>query len=198
MFFLLYYRDLIIHFYVEKLKDPNKLQQAKGRFFQSLDIVRNYIYGMLLLTLISAAMNYIVFLVFGIQFALFFASFLAILNLIPFIGNPIGLVVILTFSLLTKPDSMTTVFLFIALFVMNFLQDNMIRPMLMGDKMKLNAFAVFIAIIIGGMIWGVSGMILFIPITGIIKIILESREKEGVYAIFFSELPKTKVVKETP
>ncbi len=80
--------------------------------------------------------------------------------------------------------------IFISLFVMNFLQDNVIRTWVVGDKLKINAFAVFIAIIIGGMIWGVSGMILFIPIAGIVKIILESKEKVGVYAIFFSEIPK--------
>jgi hypothetical protein len=33
-------------------------------------------------------------------------------------------------------------------------------------------------------------MILFIPIAGVVKIILESMEKQGIYAIFFSELPK--------
>lgn len=190
MFFLLYYRDLIIQFYAASVHDKQRVAMAKDRFFKSLDIVRNYIFGLLVLTIISAGMNYLVLLLFGLKFALFFAVFLAILNLIPFIGNPIGLLVILSFSLLTKEAPSTTLFIFLALFAMNFLQDNLVRPMLMGEKMQLNAFAVFVAIIIGGMIWGVSGMILFIPITGIIKIILESREKESAYAIFFSELPK--------
>ena len=56
--------------------------------------------------------------------------------------------------------------------------------------MSINAFMVFIAIIIGGMIWGVYGMILFIPIAGIIKIMLGGNEVHAPYAIFFSELPK--------
>jgi predicted PurR-regulated permease PerM len=196
MFFLLYYRDLIVQFYVEKYKDQNRLALARDRFFKSLVIVRSYIYGLLLITIISAVMNYVVFLIFGLPFALFFALFLAVLNLIPFIGNPIGLVVIMLFAFITNDSLLVPALIFITLFVMNFLQDNVIRPMLMGDKMKLNAFAVFVAVIIGGMIWGVSGMILFVPITGIIKIILESREKEGAYAIFFSELPKTRKPKK--
>jgi predicted PurR-regulated permease PerM len=80
--------------------------------------------------------------------------------------------------------------IFVSLFVMNFLQDNVVKSWIVGDKLKINAFAVFVAIIIGGMIWGVSGMILFIPIAGVVKIILESKEEHGVYAILFSELPK--------
>jgi predicted PurR-regulated permease PerM len=190
LFFILYYRDLVLQFYIAKFKSKDRLNLAKDRFEKSLTLVRSYIYGLVLLTLISAVMNYIVFLVFGLKFALFFAVFLALLNLIPFIGNPIGLAVIMLFSIVTKDSLLVPLLIFVALFVMNFLQDNVIRPWIVGDKLKINAFAVFVAIIIGGMVWGVSGMILFIPIAGIVKIILESKEKHGVYAIFFSELPK--------
>jgi len=190
MFFLLYYRDLVIHFYVSKFKSKERLDLAKDRFNKSLDLIRGYIYGLVVLTLISAVMNYAVLQIFGLKFALFFAVFLAILNLIPFVGNPIGLVVIILFSIITKDNILIPLFIFIALFIMNFLQDNVFRPWIVGDKLKMNAFAVFIAIIIGGMIWGVSGMILFIPITGVVKIILESKQEHGVYAIFFSELPR--------
>jgi predicted PurR-regulated permease PerM len=102
LFFLLYYRDLVIHFYVSKFKNKERLDLAKDRFYKSLNLIRSYIYGLLLLTLISALMNYAVFLVFGLQFGLFFAVFLALLNLIPFIGNPIGLIVIMLFATLQR------------------------------------------------------------------------------------------------
>jgi predicted PurR-regulated permease PerM len=190
MFFLLYYRDLVIHFYVEKFKRQERLELAKDRFNKVLDLVRSYIFGLVILTFISAVMNYVVFLVFGLKFAIFWAVFLALLNLIPFIGNPIGLAVIMLFAIITKETMLIPILIFVALFVMNFLQDNVIRPWIVGDKLKINAFAVFVAIIIGGMIWGVSGMILFIPIAGVVKIILESNKESGMYAIFFSELPK--------
>jgi predicted PurR-regulated permease PerM len=190
LFFLLYYRDLVIHFYVSKFKNKERLDLAKDRFYKSLNLIRSYIYGLLLLTLISALMNYAVFLAFGLEFGLFFAVFLALLNLIPFIGNPIGLIVIMLFAIITKDNMLIPALIFISLFVMNFLQDNVVKSWIVGDKLKINAFAVFVAIIIGGMIWGVSGMILFIPIAGVVKIILESKEEHGVYAILFSELPK--------
>lgn len=189
MFFLLYYRELVFAFYAHRYPDPKRLVVMRNRFKLSLDIARNYIKGLVLLTLISAIMNYIVFLVFGLQFAMFFAVFLAVLNLVPLIGNPIGLVVIMLFAMLTKEGWITPVLIFVGLFAMNFLQDNVVRPWLMGDKMKLNAFAVFVSIIVGSLIWGVSGMILFIPITGIVKIILESRHETEHYAIFLSEIP---------
>jgi predicted PurR-regulated permease PerM len=197
MFFLLYYRDLIFSFFAKKYEDPKKLVVVRNQFNQSLGIVRNYIYGLLVLTLVSAAMNYVVLLMFGLKFGMFFAIFLAVLNLIPFIGNPLGLLVIFIFAAVTKDNMLTPILIMAALFVANFLQDNFVRPWLMGDKMKLNAFAIFVCIIIGSMIWGVSGMILFIPITGIIKIVLENRKSTEHYATLFSELPgKAKPIKE--
>lgn len=199
MFFILYYRELIIHFYAEKFKKQERLNLARERFNKVLNLIRSYIFGLVILTLISAAMNFVVFLVFGLKFALFWAVFLALLNLIPFIGNPIGLAIIMIFAIITKESMLIPLLIFIALFVMNFLQDNVIRPWIVGDKLKLNAFAVFVAIIIGGMVWGVSGMILFIPIVGVAKIILETRKDSGVYAILFSEIPKNaKGLKEMP
>jgi predicted PurR-regulated permease PerM len=190
LFFLLYYRDLLKEFFSRRIPDKRKLLSVRSRIQKSLALVRNYLYGLLLLTLISAVMNYIVFLIFGLHFAFFFAVFLAILNLIPFIGNPAGLAVIMLFAFITKDNFMIPIYIFIALFVMNFLQDNVIRPLILGDKLKINAFIVFVAIIIGGMIWGVSGMILFIPLVGIIRIFMEGNETTSHYTVLFSDLPK--------
>jgi predicted PurR-regulated permease PerM len=190
LFFLLYYRDLLKEFFSRRIHDKRKLISVRSRIQKSLALVRNYLYGLLVLTLISAVMNYIVFLIFGLHFGLFFAVFLAILNLIPFIGNPVGLAVIMLFAFITKDNFMIPIYIFIALFVMNFLQDNVIRPLILGDKLKINAFIVFVAIIIGGMIWGVSGMILFIPLIGIVRIFMEGNETASHYTILFSDLPK--------
>lgn len=192
LFFLIYYKDLLREFLMVRIQDRRKLVGVRDRLEKSMALVRNYLYGLLMITLISAVMNLIVFLIFGLHFALFFAVFLAILNLIPFIGNPIGLAVIMLFAIITKESIIIPLLIFAALFLMNFLQDNVVRPWLLGDKLKLNAFVVFVAIIIGGMIWGVSGMILFIPIAGAIRIILEGREKYSHYTIFFSEVTKKK------
>jgi predicted PurR-regulated permease PerM len=190
LFFLLYYKDLLPEFLLARISNRRKLASVRRRLRESMGLVRNYLYGLLMLTLISAVMNFIVFLIFGLEYSLFFAVFLAILNLIPFIGNPIGLAVIMLFSIITKDSFVIPLLIFVALFIMNFLQDNVIRPWLIGDKLKINAFIVFVAIIIGGMIWGVSGMILFIPIVGSIRIILEGQGVLSHYNIFFAEVHK--------
>ena len=195
LFFLLYYKDLLPKFFLAHVKDENRLEFLTRQLKKSLALTQSYISGLLLITIVSAVMNFLVFIIFGLEYAVFFAAFLAILNLIPFVGNPIGLVVIMLFSLITQ-DGMTSLYIFIALFIMNFLQDNVVRPLLLGDKLEMNSFSVFVVIIIGGMIWGVSGMILFIPLVGILKIFLEGNEGTRNFAIFFSELEKNKPKKK--
>lgn len=190
LFFLLYYKDLVPQFFTAHVKDKRQLVIVRARIQKSLTLTRSYIYGIMLLTLISAAMFYVILLIFGLKYALFFGVFLGLLNLIPFVGNPIGLAVIFIFSIITMDNMIIPVVIIAALFAVNFVQDNIIRPMIIGDKLEMNAFSVFVAIIIGGMIWGVSGMILFIPLIGIWKIFLEGNENQRNYAIFFSEIPK--------
>ncbi len=203
LFFLLYYKDLVPKFFTAHIRDKRHLVVVRERVQKSLTLTRSYIYGLMILTLISAVMFYLVLLLFGLKFALFFGVFLGLLNLIPFVGNPIGLAVIFLFSLITMDNMFIPLMIIASLFAMNFIQDNVVRPMIIGDKLEMNAFTVFVAIIIGGMIWGVSGMILFIPLIGILKIFMEGHERHKNYTIFFSEVPKkpkhkkSKTIKET-
>lgn len=192
LFFLLLYKDLLTNFLITSVTDKRRLIVVRERVQKSISLVRSYMYSLMILTMILAVMNFIVFLIFGLKYALFFSVFLALLNLIPFVGNLFGLAIVMLFAFITSDNSLTPIFIFFALFFVNFLQDNVFRPMLVGDKLKLNAFTVFISIIVGGMIWGVSGMILFIPVVGIMKIIIENSEKHSAYAIFFSDLAKEK------
>lgn len=190
LFFLLYYKDLVPQFFTAHVKDKRRLVIVRARIQKSLSLTRSYIYGIMVTTLISAAMFYVVMLIFGLKYAMFFGVFLGFLNLIPFVGNPIGLAVIFIFSVITMDNMFVPVMIIASLFALNFVQDNVIRPMIIGDKLEMNAFSVFVAIIIGGMIWDVSGMILFIPLIGIWKIFLEGNKDHRNYAIFFANAPK--------
>jgi predicted PurR-regulated permease PerM len=62
--------------------------------------------------------------------------------------------------------------------------------MLMGSKLEVNAFSVFFFVILGGFFWGISGMILFIPVASILKIILDRSEPGSHFSVFLSEVPK--------
>ena len=186
-FFFLFYKDILSRFFVMKYHDRNKLQKIKGIADSSLAVISDYLFGTLLMTALMGIMIYVLLLVVGIRYALFWAVFAALLNLIPYIGNAIALVALAGYALLTKDSLWYPVLAVGILFLANTIQENILRPLIVGDKLSLNALTVFISVIAGGILWGVTGMIVFIPIAGIIKIILESREQTRPYSLFFGE-----------
>ena len=66
------------------------------------------------------------------------------------------------------------------------IKENKLRPKLVGDKMENNAFLVLSSVMIGALIWGVSGMVLFVPFLGIAKALVESNPAWEKYAILFA------------
>lgn len=184
LFFILNYRGLIRKF-VEKRYEGTARAQVIAFLENSKQSISNYLKGTLLLTGISTVMTYLVLLIFGIQYAFFFGLFVAILNLIPYIGNLIALIIVILFTFVTKDSFSTTFFVFIALYVSNLIQENFLRPKFLGDKMEMNAAIVFTAALAGGVIWGVSGLILFIPLTGVIKAFIDSNPRWQAFSVFF-------------
>ena len=184
LFFLLLYRGLAMKF-TKARYEGKKLAQLENFFTKSEYSIQNYLWGTLILTGITSAMAFVILLLFGIRYAFFFAIFIGILNLIPYIGNLAAFVVVLLFVYVTKQDIGITIFCGLALYAANLIQENVLRPKLVGDQMEMNAMVVFTGVIVGGMIWGFSGMVLFIPLLGILKSLLESNPKLKMYSIFF-------------
>ncbi|GJM29768.1 MAG: hypothetical protein DHS20C17_24030 [Cyclobacteriaceae bacterium] len=186
-FFLLFYKDLLSRFFRMKYSDKHKLQRIHGFAESSLSVISDYLSGTLIMTVLMGAMIYIFLLILGIKYALFWAVFAAVLNLIPYIGNALALVALAVYAFLTKDSAWYPVLAVAVLVFSNAIQENIFRPLIVGDKLSLNALTVFISVIVGGLLWGVSGMVMFIPVAGIIKIILEGKESTRPYALFFGE-----------
>ncbi len=188
LFFMLYYQGLGHSYIKQKLQNKGKIEKAYSIFNKIQILVNNYIIGLLLITLFTFVLNYIVLLIFQLKFAIFFALFVSILSLIPYLGYPLGTLIIFIFAILTKDNILTAIFTAVFVYVNNIIQENILRPWLVGDQLKINAFMVFFFIIVGGIIWGIAGMVLFLPIVGITKIFLESNPKTAPYAIFLSDV----------
>ena len=186
-FFILFYKDILGRFLEMRHHNEEKLNRIQSLADNSLSIISNYLGGTLIMTILMGIMIYVMLLFLGIKYAIFWAIFAAILNLIPYIGNAIALVALAGYAFLTKDGLWYPILAVAALFFANAIQENILRPLVVGDRLSLNALTVFLSVIVGGIIWGVSGMILFIPIAGIIKIMLESKESTRPYSLFFGE-----------
>jgi len=190
LFFLIYYRDNYLTYLEQKEKTPEKIKKARSKFNDILDVINNFLFGLVIVTLIMGAMLYLIFLLIGLKYALFFAVLVALLTLIPYLGNPVGLVIVFIFAAITNDGFLVPILSSAGILFSNLLQESIFKPIIIGDKIKLNAFFIFLSVIVGGLIWGIAGMILFMPIIGIIKLVLEQNEDTKPLSLLFTQLPK--------
>lgn len=189
LFFLIFYRDNYLYYIKRREGTLAKFKAAKLRFNKILDIINNFLYGLIIVTLIMAVMLYVIFLLIGLKFALFFAVFAALLTLIPYLGNLIGVTIVFIFAAVTNDGLIIPLLAVGGILFSNFFQESVFKPIIIGDKIKLNAFFIFLSVITGGIIWGIAGMILFMPMVGIIALFLERNDETRPVSYLFTQLP---------
>lgn len=170
MFLFLIYRDRFKAFFLSLI--PESTENTWKHDVES--VLQGYISGLLIVTVIIAALNTVGLLILGIDHAIFFGVVSGILTIIPYIGIFIGALLPAIFALLTKDSIWYTVGVIAIFSVVQFLEGNFITPRITGSKVSINALAAIVALLIGGKILGIAGMILAVPLTGVLKIILSN------------------------
>ncbi|MCU0399640.1 MAG: AI-2E family transporter, partial [Algoriphagus sp.] len=112
---------------------------------------------------------------------------IAIMNLIPYVGVFISSLFAILYVFLTTDTLFYPILTFATLWGIQLFENNIITPLVVGSKVKVNALAVIFAILIGGWLWGVSGMVLFIPLIGVLKITLERNEDLKPFGYLLSD-----------
>ena len=101
-------------------------------------------------------------------------SFLGVLTAVPAIGFIIGVIPPLLVSLANGFGLFKTGAIFLALVVVSIIEGNYMTPKMVGGSLNINALAVFVGLFAGGLIWGVWGMFLSIPVLGILRIVFHA------------------------
>ncbi|MDF9796312.1 putative PurR-regulated permease PerM [Catalinimonas alkaloidigena] len=137
-------------------------------------VVRSYILGVFMVISIVAILNSLGLMLLGIQHAIFFGVLAAILIIIPYIGIIIGSLLPILFALVTKDSLWYPVGVLGVLWGVQVLESNFITPNIVGGKVSINPFAAILALFFSGMIWGIPGMVLSIPLLAIFKVICDA------------------------
>lgn len=175
MFFMLNYRHRVVGFVERKYKQSNS-SQVMNTMAKITDAFQGYLSGLMLETLVVAIMVYVALLILGIPHALLFGVFMAVMNLIPFIGVFIASTVAILYVFLIKDPLIYPVLTLLVLWGIQIFENNLVKPYVVGDQLHLNPFVIILVVLFGGMIWGASGMILFIPFLAAMKIIFHEIE----------------------
>src|SRR5205823_9461895 len=130
----------------------------------------------LLETASVAALNTIGLLILGVQYAVLLGVMAAILNLIPYIGGLVAIALTIMVTFINQPEPSTLLGVGAVFLVVQFIDNNILVPVVIGSKVRMNALVSIVGVLLGGALAGVSGMFLSIPAIAIMKVIFDRVE----------------------
>lgn len=172
IFLFLFYRTLLKEF-LSKITRNGKKDTLHDIIDSIKDIMRSYIIGLLIEIAVVATLTALGFWVFGIKYAIFLGLITAFLNLIPYVGILVANVLccLITLSGTSDYKSLLTVLAVVA--IVQLIDNNILLPRIVGSKVRINALASIVSVLVGGTLAGVPGMFLAIPIVAMLKIIFD-------------------------
>jgi predicted PurR-regulated permease PerM len=168
----LYERNSFIYF-LNRIAGGNFKNNLHNVLQQVIHTYSNFVRGMVTVYFIVGCLNTAGLLALGIPHALLFGMLTAVMTIIPYVGIIISALIPISIAWLTKDSIWYPVGVIAVFAIVQYFEANVIFPRVVGTKLKISTWAMLVGVISGGLLWGVSGMILFIPLLGIFKIVLD-------------------------
>jgi predicted PurR-regulated permease PerM len=194
-FSMLFYRSLLLKFLVDVFREKNS-DAVYDIVARVQLIIRKYVVGIFLEMATVAVVCCSVFLLLGIKYAILLGLITALFNIIPYIGifTALFLNILITFA--TTAAATKVLLVVITVVSMHLIDSNILLPVIVGSKVRINAFITLLGVVVGEMIWGIPGMFLSIPVIAIAKIIFDRIENLQPWGhLLGDEKVKTKSLK---
>lgn len=175
IFLFLLYKPLILNFLFEVFSTKNTRYVAEI-LHETKSAIQSYIVGLLIEASIVAVLNSVALTIIGVPYAILLGVIGAILNMIPYIGGIIAILLPVLMATVTQEGYTTQLAIIGAYAVIQFIDNNVLVPRIVSSKVQLNALVSILAVLLGGALWGVSGMFLSIPFVAVLKIIFDRIE----------------------
>ncbi|TCZ72271.1 AI-2E family transporter [Flaviaesturariibacter aridisoli] len=175
IFLMLFYKNLLLRFVFLWFPVPthHKVEEALR---ESEVIIKSYLVGLAIqITYITILLGGIL-MVIGIKHAILIGVIFAFLNLIPYVGALIGNIIGVLITLASSHDLWPIFAVLGTIAFVQFLDNNILMPRIVGSKVKINALATIVGVVVGGALAGVSGMFLSLPMIAVLKIIFDRSE----------------------
>ncbi|HWB26782.1 MAG TPA: AI-2E family transporter [Chitinophagaceae bacterium] len=186
IFLIIFYRHLFLQFiimWVSTAQQP-KLREVVPQLEQA---VKHYLLGLLI------QFTYIILLlggalaVLGIKHGLLIGILFAFLNLIPYMGPLIGNILGVLITLAASSSLGDILVVFVAITIVQFLDNNILMPRIVGGQVKINALVSIVSIFIGGALAGVTGMFMAMPAVAVLKIIFDHSSNFKKWGLLFGD-----------
>ena len=168
--FMLYYKDAIKQFLLLQFSKEKK-DTGHQIIFEIQRSASGYLAGVLVVMLILAVLNSLGLWMIGIDYPIFFGCLGALLAIIPYIGTYIGGLLPFLYAIATFDDWKGPLMIAAWYAIVQQAEGNFITPKVIGSNVRINFLVAFLALLIGGFVWGIPGIILCLPAAAITKTI---------------------------
>lgn len=171
-FFLLYFRVFFLEFFYKVFASSETvlIDETMQKIYA---VIQNYLSGLLKVICIIGTLNSIGLWALGIESPLFFGFLGGLLVVIPYIGILIGSALPLIVALVTKDSYWYAVGVLGVFLFVHILEGNLITPYVVGSKVSINPLVAVFSLLLFGKLWGLSGLVLALPVTAVCKIIFD-------------------------
>jgi len=152
--------------------DPDRERWVRGVLGRIQTDIQTYIWIKTLTSVLTGAVSYAVLTIVGVDYAPFWAVIIFLLNYIPTIGSLLGVTFPAVLALVQFGSPAPFLVIVGVLGAVQFTIGNIIEPRLMGRSLNMSPLVVILSLVVWGQVWGVVGMFLCVPLTGMIMIVL--------------------------
>jgi predicted PurR-regulated permease PerM len=175
VFFMLAQKREVWHATLQ-LFPVNRRTQVKETLDDLRDVLRDYLIGMSVVTLVVIALSSMFFLALGLDFPVLAGIASGIFNMVPYIGAVLAWLPGFMLAMIKWKAVSHFALIAIVLTGIHIVAQNLIAPQLVGRQVRLNAVAITVALLFWGWVWGGMGLILGIPITAALRVICDHTE----------------------
>jgi predicted PurR-regulated permease PerM len=173
IFFMLFNRNKFKNFIMQITPRRNRIPVSN--IIQDVShITQHYMGGVLVVVLILCFLNSLGLYIIGMKYAIMLGIIAAVCNAIPYFGTILGFMFPLAFAIFTQGDPHQIVGVFVLFFIIQFIENNILTPNIVGGNVQLNAFVIILSLIVGAMVWGIPGMLVIVPFMAVLRVIFEN------------------------
>jgi predicted PurR-regulated permease PerM len=176
IFMILFYHPLLIDFF-RRVFGADHRSEVNSVISKTKAVIQNYLTGLFFEFLIIAVLNTGALFILGIEYAILLGITGALLNLIPYLGGLVAVALPMIVALVTKDSTWYPVYVLVAYYIIQLIDNNYIVPKIVASKVKINALVSLVVVLAFGALWGIPGMFLSIPLTAIVKVIFDHIEQ---------------------
>jgi predicted PurR-regulated permease PerM len=157
---------------------PEDRRERVVKMFKSVQQVgQKYLLGMVILVIVIGLANSIGLLIIGIDNPFLFGFLGAILAIIPYIGTVSGAIIPVLYAFISYNSLWMAIAVAVLFWVVQLVSDNFLSPKIVGGSININALTSILSLIVGAVVWGIAGMILFLPFAAMFKVVCEEYEE---------------------